>query len=139
LDGHNVTLIYLNAYTEICLINVTDIVSEHPIISPAFNDVLENNSLELACYTNKNVKFTQWGSLNHLDAFSHLYLSDNGGCITDGFLADKRYFETSCYSNGTFKITIKRVNLSNHGQEWYCLDGNGKSNFANITVRGKNV
>ncbi|XP_060565944.1 titin-like [Ruditapes philippinarum] len=111
------------------------IVSENPIILPAFNDVLVNSSLELACYTNKNVKSTQWGSLNHLDTFSHLYFSDNGSCITDGFLGDNQYFETSCYSNGTFKINIKRVNLSNHGQEWYCYADNRKSNISYITVR----
>jgi hypothetical protein len=114
-------------------------VSENPIFSPAFNNVVLNSSLELACYTNKNATETQWGCLNYTETFSHLYLSDIGSCIADGFLADNRYFETSCYSNGTFKINIKRVNLSNHGQEWYCLDGNIKSNIANITVRGKNV
>jgi hypothetical protein len=115
----------------------TDIVLDSPNISPDNNYVLIDSSLELECNTLGNATVTQWGTLNHLDTFAHLYFSREGECSTDGFLADNRYFETSCFSNGTFKVNIKRINISNHGQEWYCSQGYGNSNIAYITVRGK--
>ncbi|XP_060606152.1 uncharacterized protein LOC132758491 [Ruditapes philippinarum] len=111
------------------------LVLDNPTITPDFINALANSSFELTCYTRQNASFTQWGTVKRRDKFSLLYYSREGSCTPDGFLEDSQYFETSCYSNGTFKVKIKQVNISYHGQRWYCSYGYGSSNFANITVR----
>ncbi|XP_060596039.1 uncharacterized protein LOC132750111 [Ruditapes philippinarum] len=109
--------------------------SKQPILSPQFSDVIENSSLMLTCKVPKEHTNTNW-KINNGSIFSHLSFLKEGECETDNnFLADKRTFDTSCYSNGTFKVTIKNVTISNHGQRWFCVYRFNQSNFARITVQ----
>ena len=108
------------------------------ILSPSSSDVLENSTLELTCQDMESETLkTKWRSISSFTLFSMLKFSKEGVCSAYGFLADRQYFETRCYSNGTFNVKIKQVNISNHGQEWICSRGFTTSNISNITVQGK--
>ena len=107
------------------------------ILSPRSSVVLENSTLELTCQAMGNkTSSTKWRTLDQPN-FSVLKFSKEGVCSADGFLADRHYFETRCYSNGTTNVKIKRVNIRNHGQIWICFQGLTASNIAYIKVQGK--
>ena len=116
-----------------------DIVQAALILSPRSSDVLENSTLELTCQGMEyKTSATKWRTLDQHENFSVLKFYKKGVCSASGFLADRQYFETRCYSNGTINVKIKRVNISNDGQGWTCSQGFTKSNIAYITVQGKN-
>ena len=110
------------------------------ILSPSSSDVLENSTLELTCQLKDmedKTSSTKWQRSSDKPKTSRLKFSKEGVCSASGFLADRQYFETRCYSNGTINVKIKRVNISNDGQGWTCSQGFTISNIAYITVQGK--
>ncbi|XP_060594062.1 nephrin-like [Ruditapes philippinarum] len=104
-------------------------------LTPATVDVIENSSVALTCLLTGDV--SAWG-INNDDSstiWARIYKSEDGTCQAFGFVNNSLLYSWNCHINGSFTLTLIKVDRSQHGNIWTCKQGFSFSNRVVINVK----
>ncbi|XP_060589338.1 hemicentin-1-like [Ruditapes philippinarum] len=102
-------------------------------LTPTRLYAVENSSATLTCSkTNGIISESIWFN-SQMFGDANLYYSD-GQCVTSRFLRDSDLFSGVCNNNGTYSVVLKKIDRTQHGAEWMCVELLSMSNKVVIEV-----
>ena len=103
-------------------------------MAPSTVDVIENSNITLTCSLNGDVSAWRLSS----GAWSYIVIANDSACQIAGFISNKTLYSWYCHGNGSFSLTLIKVNRRQHGDKWICRQGfNSYSNDVVINVKGE--
>ncbi|XP_060562150.1 hemicentin-1-like isoform X2 [Ruditapes philippinarum] len=126
--------VYCSFFIALISLKLQGMFSQEVTLAPERIDVMENVDVTFTCTTHSIGSF--WANSENPSIWPVIFFKDDQ-CVVSGYLNNSLLYSWDCHRNGSFSLTILRVNETQHNIVWRCRGINFSpiSNDATINIQ----